>query len=252
MRDRTVADHERRIQGVFRRAWVDGGYSAAIDETPLDVLLAEEYEADRFDSEMPEGMHYWPSTDVHEADRVELHALKAEEAAQVAAWARRQLVMWILGGGLHPFCVVQRFYALLYSRYQEFIGPFNETWLAELLGQGRAAFSAVIKRLFTKPIKIKTGITMLSPGMKSEKAKKAYAKNASKNRPRAKVDSAGLDEGAEKAARKAEEELKREKVKQQRDAYERKRLAELCGCSSEEIDLEKSNPNQSDDYEFND
>lgn len=238
----SVEDHERRIQGVFRRAWVDNGWSAAVDETPLDVLLAEEFAADRLDDEQAAGAHYWPSDDAPESERIELNNIKAAEAAEVAAWARRQMVMWILGGGLHPFCIVQRFYALLYSRYQEFIGPLNETWLAEILNQGRAAFSAVVKRLFTKPIKIKTGITMLSPGMKSAKSKAGYAANAAKNRPRGKVDSTSLDDGAEAAAERQRREQQIAHLKALRDSAERKRIAALTGCSPDEIDLDKSNP----------
>jgi hypothetical protein len=216
---RGVDEHERRIQGVFRKAWVDNGWSAAVDETPLDVLMEEEYDADRFSDE--EGGGYWPSREASESERMELRGLKAEEAAAVAAWARERLVQWILGDGLHPFRIVQRFYALLYARYQGFLGPIaNETWLAEILNQGRASFSAVMKRLFTRPVKIKTGVMMLSPGMKAEaKALKEH-----------------------KAAQAA-------KLKAAREGYERRRLAELAGVSADEIDLEKCNPYTDDDDE---
>lgn len=249
MRGRGVEEHERRIQGVFRKAWVDNGWSAAVDETPLDVLLEEEYDADRFSDES-EGVVYWPSREASESERMELRGLKAEEAAAVAAWARERLVQWILGDGLHPFRIVQRFYALLYARYQGFLGPIaNETWLAEILNQGRAAFSAVMKRLFTRPVKIKTGVMMLSPGMKSEASRPGYAANARKNTPRRHHDAKRLDPRAEAKALKEQKAAQAAKLKAARDGYERRRLAELAGVSPDEIDLEKCNPYTDDDDE---
>lgn len=244
-----IEEHERRIQGVFRKAWVDNGWSAATDETPLDAMMQEEYDADRF-SDATDGLVYWPSEEAAESERMELQALKREEAAAVASWARERLVQWILGDGLHPFRIVQRFYALLYARYQGYLGPIaNETWLAEILNQGRAAFSAVMKRLFTRPVKIKTGVMMLSPGMKSEASRSGYAENARKNTPRRKRDAKHLDARAEAQALKALKEAQAAKVKAARDRYERQRIAELAGCSPEEIDLDKCNPYTEEDDE---
>ena len=242
MRHDEVDGHERRIQGVFRRAWVEDGWSAAVDRTPLDDLLAEEFAADELDAQSAGGVHYWPSDDAAECDRLELAHLKREEAAAVAAWARRRLIMWLIGDGLHPFHIVQRTYAILFARYQEFIGPLNMTWLAEILGQGRAAFSAVMKRLFTRPVKIKSGVMMLSPGMKSEAGREAYAANASKHTPRRALDAASLDHGAEDAARKQAKKERGARLQALRDEAERKRIAALVGCDPGEIDLKKSNP----------
>lgn len=245
----STEDHERRIQGVFRKAWVDNGWSAAVDETPLDVLLQEEYDADRF-SDDAGGLVYWPSEEAAESERMELQSLKREEAAAVASWARERLVQWILGDGLHPFRIVQRFYALLYARYQGYLGPIaNETWLAEILNQGRSAFSAVMKRLFTRPVKIKTGVMMLSPGMKSEESRKGYAENARKNTPRRKHDAKHLDPRAEAQALKAFKAAQAAKVKAAREKWERQRIADLAGVSPEEIDLEKCNPYTDDEDE---
>lgn len=245
MKRREVAEHERRIQGVFRRAWVDNGWSAATDDTPLDALMAEEYDPDDLDGEPMQGDYYWPSP---EKPDLEITTLKRDEAARVAAWARRRLIMWIIGEGLHPFNLVQRIYALLYSRYQEFIGPLsNMTMLAEILDQGKSAFSAVVKRLFTRPVKIKSGVMMLSPGMKSEESRQAYADNASKNTPRREIDAVTLDEGVESESAKDEQAKRLETLKAAREAYERKRMADLVGCKPEEIDLSKININDQDD-----
>ena len=132
---KTPSHHEQRIQGVFRRAWVDNGWSAAVDVTPLDELLREEIEADALDAEVDaSGGYSWPE-EVLESERIEIMALKKEEAALVAAWARRRLVMWLIGDGLHPLTVVKRVFQLLFARYQEFIGPLNMTTLAELGGR---------------------------------------------------------------------------------------------------------------------
>jgi hypothetical protein len=240
-------DHERRIQGVFRRAWVDSGWSAATDLTPLDVLLAEEFEADALDDQQGSEHGYtWPEETL-ESERLELMALKKDEADAVAEWARRRLVMWIIGDGLHPLTVVKRVFQLLFARYQEFIGPLNMTTLAELLGEGKAAFSARMKRLFSREVHRKTGVMMLSRGMKSVASKAKYAANAEKNRPRGQLDAASLDDGAEDKAAKEKAERAKARVKEARDAAERRRLAELVGCKPEEINLEMSNPNHDHD-----
>jgi hypothetical protein len=51
----TVKAHERRVQGVFRRAWVDHSWSAATDTTPLDEVMDAEYDADEYDGEAAGG-----------------------------------------------------------------------------------------------------------------------------------------------------------------------------------------------------
>jgi hypothetical protein len=243
----TFNEHEKRIQGVFRRAYVDGGWSAATDMTPLDVLLAEEYEADALDNQQSAEHGYaWPELAV-ESERLELLSLKKEEADAVAEWARRRIVMWIIGDGLHPLTVVKRIYQLLFARYQEFIGPLNMTTLAELVGEGKAAFSARMKRLFSREVHRKTGVMMLSRGMKSVASKAKYAANAEKHRPRGQLDAASLDDGAEDKAAKEKAQEDKARVKAARDAAERRRIAELVGCKPEEIDLEKSNPHNDHD-----
>lgn len=243
----TTKDHEQRIQGVFRRAWVDHGWSAAVDLTPLDELLREEYDADALDAEVDaSGGYSWPE-EVLESERIELLSLKKDEAAMVAAWARRRLVMWLIGEGLHPLTLVKRLYQLLFARYQEFIGPLNMTTLAELVNEGKASFSARMKRLFSREIEIKTGVLMISPGMKDVKSKPKYAANAKKNTPRRNLDAASLDAGVEAAAKKKASENAQKRRQEQWDAAERKRIAALVGCSPDEIDLSKSNPNHIDD-----
>lgn len=248
MKPREVARHEARIQGVLRAAWVDHGWSAATDDTPLDALMDGEFEPEELDHEPARGGYAWPSADVSEMERIEITTLKREEALMVAAWARRRMVMWIIGDGLHPFHIVQRFYALLFSRYQEFLGPLNQTWLAAILNQGRAAFSAVVKRLFTRPIKLKTGLVMVSPGMKSAESKEKYAANAAKHKPRSNHDAARLSPDDEEAAWKAMVKANKEHLRALRQQAEQRRLATLTGCRPEEIDLDKSNPH-SDDHE---
>lgn len=246
---KTPSHHEQRIQGVFRRAWVDNGWSAAVDVTPLDELLREEIEADALDAEVDaSGGYSWPE-EVLESERIEIMALKKEEAALVAAWARRRLVMWLIGDGLHPLTVVKRVFQLLFARYQEFIGPLNMTTLAELVDEGKASFSARMKKLFSREVQIKTGVLMISPGMKDVKSKPKYAANAKKHKPRRKLDAAALDAGVEAAAKKKATDNVQRILRRKRDEAERRRIAVLVGCRPEEIDLSKCNPNLDHDDE---
>lgn len=249
MSRKSTQDHEARIQGVFRRAYVDGGWSAAHDTTPLDVLLAEEYDAEELDAVHGAGdVYYWPAEAVG-AEQIELRHLKHEEANAVASWARRRLVRWIIGEGLHPLTVVKRVYQLLYAAYQEFIGPLNMTTLAEMLDEGKAAFSARMQRLFSREVKLKTGHDLVSHGMKSAKSKAAYAENARRNRPRGKHDAVHLDEGVEAMAAKESLKEQQQRLRKARLDYERERMAKMVGCDPSEIDLSKINLNDENDHE---
>lgn len=233
--------HEERIQAVFRRAWVNHGWSAATDETPLDVLMAEEYDAERLSAEEPSGDYRWPQY-AATSDQMELSALKQEEAAEVAAWARRRLIMWLIGDGLHPLSCVKRLYTMLKARYSEFIGPMDMTALAELVDEEKATFSLRMKRLFTREIKRSTGVMMISPGMKSVESKQSYADAAKKNRPKAGLKPAKLDEGVEKEEKSRLTAKQRAILRRAKADYERRKMAEELGCDPKDINPRKIDP----------
>lgn len=241
MARRDFDHHDARIQGMLRRAYVDHGWTAATDDTPLSILLREEYDREALDAEEPLSEYAWPQDALPE-DQMTIRYLKEEEAAAVAEWARKRQVQWLLGSGLHPYRIIQRFYSLLFVRHRDMIGPFNETWLAEMLGQGRAAMSALIKNIWTRAVYIKTGVMMVSGGQKSVESKAKYAANASKHKPRQKLDAASLDNGIEAAATKADAKAMEAKLKAAREAAERRDLARLTGCNPEDFDLTKIKP----------
>ena len=216
----SIEEHDARITGVLRRAYDENGWTPVEDHTPLDELLAAEEEFDA-QPDAPAAAYSWPSTAQPD---LELMALKQEEAAQVAAWARAQLVHWIAGAGMHPFRIVQRFFALCFARYGDLIGPLNGTTLAEMLGQGRAAFSATMREIFGKPIEAKLGVSLKVPGQKSAASRDKYAENARKHKPRQQLDrdAASVDSAAVKAESKAAAE---KRLREQRKAWHERELA---------------------------
>ena len=246
MNKKEVIEHNQRIEAVFRRCrsgWENGQLTAVTDDTSLAQLFEESFAAEEFDSETPDGAYSWPDG---RAGDLELEALKLEEANKVAAFARRRFVMWLIGDGMHPYRILQRIYGVLFYSYPEFLGELNETWLAEILGQGKAAFSALIKRLFTKPTMIKTGVMMVSSGMKSVDSRKGYAANALRSLPSQKLNASALNKPAEaQAARQALKDRK-EKLRRDREAWERQQLADLVGCDPSEIDPKKCQLNPND------
>lgn len=188
-----VMEHDQRINGVLRKAYDAGGWTPVEDHTPLDELMDAEPEFDMH-PDAPDGEWSWPSSsqpDLH------LQALKREEAAQVAAWAREQQMRWLAGGGMHPFRIVQRFFAMCFIRYGDLIGPLNGTTLAEMLGQTRAAFSAVMRELFGRPCESKLGVPVKVAGQKSAASSAAYAANAKKHKPRQQLDGFERSEGVD-------------------------------------------------------
>ena len=192
---------EERITGTLRRAWGDHGWVPVNDETPLDELMNAEPEWD-VDPEAAGAEWAWPSKDQPD---VVLNYLKLEEAREIAHWARKQQARWIAGDGLHPFRIVQRFYALAWKCYRELTGPLSGADLATMMGQGRAAFQATMRKLFDDPARLLIGQAVKVEGQKPESAKDAYAANARKHCPRRMLnghDGAGLSD-EERKGRKA-------------------------------------------------
>ena len=214
-----IAHHERRISGVIGWAVVGQGWEPTTDHTPLDDLLKEEPNVD-YEEGGPSGPWVGPSEGV-EGGGVELHALKLAEAQAVAEWTRKRLMHWLAGEGVHPFKIVQRFYCMCFARFPELIGPLNGQWMAKILGQGRAAFSACMQRLFNIPVEAKTGKLLTVGGQKSPASREKYAESARKLKPRRGIK----DEAAEEIARQAEEDRK-ELLRQQLMQDELKRQAE--------------------------
>lgn len=175
-----VNQHDARINGVIRRARDAQGWVAVEDQTPAELLMKAEPVWDEEPGHAARSYRY-PSED---QDDLELHALKMEEAIEVARHARRELVKWLLGGGLHPFKIIQRFYCLLYKFYRPLIGDVTGGMFAEIMGAGRAAFSAGMKALFDKESLRKLGVVIKSAGQKSAASSAAYAANAKKHKPR--------------------------------------------------------------------
>lgn len=238
MRADVMREHDQRINGVLRKAFDAHGWTPVDDHTPLEAMMDAEPEFDE-QADAPEGTYYWPS---EEQPDLELKALKHEEAAQVAAHARQQMARWIAGGGFHPFRIVQRFYALCYARYGDLLGPLNGTDLADILGQGRAAFSAIMKALFGKPVADKLGVTLKVPGQKSANSYAAYAANAAKHKPRQQLD--GVEENALKLQSKKEaqkrlllQRAEAERREIERDAAAHVEMTQWARISNEDITL---------------
>lgn len=215
-----VMEHDARINGVLRKAYDAWGWTPVEDHTPLDDLMDAEAEFDA-EADAPEGEWAWPSNDQPD---LHLQSLKAEEAAQVAAWARAQLVRWLVGGGVHPFRIVQRFYALCFARYGDVIGPLNGTHLGEILGQGRAAFSATMRELFGKPVEAKLGMPLKVAGQKSAASKEKYAANATRHKPRQQLDTSDMDEAAESSLRQTDKAEAERRLAEARAAHERREI----------------------------
>lgn len=238
MRWEDIMSHESRINGVLRAAHDQNGWTPVDDRTPAEIMMTQEPEWDE-SHDAPDGPYDYPSSDAHE--RIELRALKLDEALMIADWARRQQMAWIAADGPHPFRIVQRVFALLFGFYKDLLGPFNGRMLALMLGQGRAAFSATMEALFADESLRKFGLVVKVAGQKSASASQAYAANARKHKPKQQLEGKG-DEEQEEALNEEQrtrlQELKKRLPELRRDA-ERRRMAELVGCEPGEIDLTK-------------
>jgi hypothetical protein len=234
-----IMSHDERINGTIQRAFDGGGWVPVEDRTPAEILMAEEPDWDVQEGS-PREPYGYPSDEV--AD-LELRALKMAEALQVAQWARRRQMEWLLGGGVHPFRVMQRFYCLAWGFFRDLLG---EVWtgdmLAEMMGQGKAAFSAAMKRLFGPIGEALCGEVVKVSGQKSAGSAAAYAENARKHKPKQKLhDSASTEEAEAALLRRAAEVLEQKKrdLPRLRKEAERRELARELGCKPEEIDLDK-------------
>lgn len=226
-----IAEHDRRIVGVLNRAFDEHGLTTVTNFTPADAMMAKEVDFEPTEKG-PNQEYGWPGDS---RPRLILRALKKEEAAEVAYIARRDLVWWLCGDGLHPFKILQRFYALLYASFPDQCGSIDGSWLAEILGQGRAAFSALMGRLFGSVAEERLGRSVKVGGQKAAAASEKYAINARLNKPKRQLNGeAGVDPVAREKMRKKiqienkkkleEQILAAEKRDLQRDADEYKRI----------------------------
>lgn len=238
-----VSQHDARINGVIRRARDEQGWVAVEDQTPAELLMQAEPVWDE-ETDAAARAYDYPS---EERPDLELHALKMEEAMQVARHARLELVKWLLGGGLHPAKIIQRFYCLLFKFYRPLIGDFTGGMFGEILGVGRAAFSAAMKALFDKESLRKLGSVVKSAGQKSAASSASYAENAKKHKPRQQLGGKqGRDkerEAAEKQAARERETANREKLAKLRDLEEKRRLGLPL---DDEIDWKRTKPKHDD------
>lgn len=238
-----VCQHDARINGVIRRARDEQGWVAVEDQTPAELLMSAEPVWEEEPDAVARSYHY-PSEDQQD---LELHALKMEEAMQVARHARRELVKWLLGGGLHPFKIIQRFYCLLFKFYRPLIGDFTGGMFGEILGIGRSAFSAAMKALFDKESLRKLGIVVKSAGQKSAASSAAYAENAKKHKPRqqlgGKQERDKEREAAEKQAAKVRRQEQERELARLRDLEEKRRLGLP---EDDEIDWKRTKPKRDD------
>jgi hypothetical protein len=156
------------------------------DWTALDDLMQEEEPVDFEMATLNAEVIAWPNDNVPAP--IELQVLKREEAAAISAWARLRLMQWIFGSGPRPSDIAARVLAMAWARYAELTGPMTGKDIEEMFGQGRAAFSARMERLFRNPVMARLGADheMKVPGQKSSASSAAYAENAKKHQPRAK------------------------------------------------------------------
>lgn len=168
------------------------------------------------------------------------------EARAVATMAMGALLDWLGADEAGVLQVVQRFYALLFERYQGTLGTdLSGADLMGLVGQVRATFCELTNRLFEDPLEARLGYRPKVAGQKSAASSAAYAENARRHLPRRQL---GGDAGMareeresmadqEQALREAEAMQRMERLKEaaerrelERDAAEMERIARRNGA----------------------
>ena len=119
--------------------WVDG------ERVPL-VLPSEvvwpEGEAETAEGNSTQGA-WWPSESVR---RVYLSELSRGQAGQVSDWARRELVYWLAGDGLHPVRWMRRWVMALWHFLPGMVPASARTLLTDPESFERAAIGALFPR----------------------------------------------------------------------------------------------------------
>lgn len=147
--DVPVEEHERRINGVLRKAFrkeVARGREPVYHQTPLADLIAAE-----------------------EGDEDERQKLLG------------QVLDYLYSDGPHPGSVLRRVYGLAKSIRPNLIMNMSLNEVGILFGEGRASQSARIKRIFNGYLKKATGHDVTLPWQKSAEACEAYSEAAMGN-----------------------------------------------------------------------
>lgn len=162
------------------------------------------------------------------------------EARAVAVMAMGGLLDWLGEDGAGILQVVQRFYGLLFERYQGSLGTdLSGADLMGLVGQVRATFCELTNRLFEVPLEQKLGYRPKVAGQKRAESSEIYAANARRNVPRRQL---GGDAGVAREERvalqnqesAAKEAAALERLEREREGAKR-REAEKAAREMEEI-----------------
>lgn len=240
--------YEARLVEVLSHVWRKNGDFLEVEpahmETPLTALLDAEAGSTRVDPE-------WLPSDMQELgkmDREELLARVMELVAERDGFrlsALKSLMSFFFSRGPEPVLVAELVFMVAEVMHEDHAWRMNGTQLAALFGRSKQDWQSLREKLIEDLVRRWTRDDAVLGGGKSFAARQRYAQdkrgNTSRKLGRRRGDEQPRqiqdDDGGLKISREA-----RRRADLQRQAAERRELAELCGCDPDEIDLRKISP----------
>lgn len=240
--------YEAHVGGVLTHVWKREGQFIVVDpaelNTPLTEAMGREAGSTRVDPD-------WLPSDqqaLRELDREQLLGLVLElidERDETRGHAVKTMLDFLFAKGPDPLAALERLFMLARATHEGHDWNMRQGEMAALFGHSKQNWQHLEERVIHDLVQRFSRPEFVMSGGKSATAKQKYQEIQKGNKHRAHGKKAG-DEGPRMpAAAHGELTLStraKQRARELRDAAERRRLAEMCGCSPEEIDLGRISP----------
>lgn len=237
--------YEAHVGGTLANVWRREGEFLVVDpadfNTPLTEVMGREAGSTRVDPD-------WLPSDqqgLREMDREELMALVLqliEDRDDVRKQAVNTALNFIFGKGPDPLTALERLFMLARAQHKGHDWNMRQCEMAQLFGRSKQDWQLMEAAVIRELVDRYSRSEFVMSGGKSASAQRAYRKAQKGNKNRSHGHKAGDElpalppkcEGLPTLSARA-----MNLAEQQRKQAERERLAKLCNCSPDEIDLDR-------------
>jgi hypothetical protein len=246
---RARTEYEAMVGGLLSNVWKREGEFLTVDpvelNTPLTAVLeAEDAGSTRVDPD-------WLPEDLNELQylaRPKLHAIilqLIEQLREVRKDTKRVILDYLFAKGPDPLPALERLWMLARTDKGGHVWNMLQSEAAALFGHSKQNWQTLEEKVIEDLITRWSRSEFVNSGGKSVAARLAYAELRKGNSNR----KHGRRTGDEMPPLPAKEyhdqplcDQAKRRAKAMRDQAERKRMAVLCGCRPDELDLNRINP----------
>lgn len=245
---RAREEYESMVGGLMSQAWFHHGEHLVVDavelDTPLTAVLEAEAGSTRVDPEwMPPEMEEMKAMCREELLGIVLELL--EQRHEERKRMQKVFMDFLFADGPDPLRVLYRLFIYARACHAGHAWGMSLTQMAALFGHSKQNWQHMEERIIEDLVSRWSRTEFVNSGGKSAAARLAYSLLQRGNTHRRNGRKAGDELPPLPAKDDPEQPLSaqaKKRAREMRDAYERKRMAEMVGCDPSEIDLSKITP----------